>query len=243
MKPREVGCHAIIIGGGSDVDPKHYGEEHLKIPDMPKRAPFRIRLRYVASVILYPILLIVRKILSARGSKEDHDRDAFELDILDRAVKAGLPVLGICRGSQLMNIYFGGSLHQDIEGFYTEIPTIRTIFPRKRVMLEAGTHLEEILACEECPVNALHSQAVDRLGENMIVAARDEAGVIQAIEHAASPFLIGVQWHPEYLPQLDDQCRIFERMVNYAKGFEPITAHLPVGKSRSSETVHTSFTR
>lgn len=78
------------------------------------------------------------------------------------------------------------------------------------------THLEGILQMESCLVDSLHNQAVDLPGPDILVAARDLAGVVQAVEHKTYPFALGVQWHPEYLPQVKSQQRIFGKLVRLA---------------------------
>ena len=136
----------------------------------------------------------------------------LEMKLLDEAVARGLPVLGICRGEQLLNVYFGGSLHQDLPPSTPKTPPRRTILPRKRVVLEPGSRLIQLLGPDE-RVNALHRQGIDRIGEELVVAGRDRNGIVQAIEHATLPFLVGVQWHPEYLPQIGSQRAIFRALV------------------------------
>ena len=161
--------------------------------------------------------------------------------LLDDAVRRGLPVLGICRGQQLLNVYFGGSLHQDLATFYVEDPATRTILPRKRVTLEPGSRLAELLGPDE-RVNALHRQGMNTLGERLRVAARDRNGIVQAIEHESLPFVVGVQWHPEYLPQVPSQRAIFSALVRQARtriAISPDPSDFPDrARSRGAETPH-----
>src|SRR5687768_16444624 len=144
------------------------------------------------------------------------------MSLIDGAVRRRLPILGICRGNQLLNVYFGGSLHQDLNAFYVEDPETRTILPRKRLLVTTGTHLATGLSCDPCPdgsvrVNALHRQAIHRLGNGLRAAARDRNGIVQAVEHESLPFVLGVQWHPEYLPQVRGQRALFQALVREAK--------------------------
>jgi putative glutamine amidotransferase len=128
----------------------------------------------------------------------DPERDLMELRILDWATPRRVPVLGICRGAQMLNVHRGGSLHPEIHAIYAEAPRMRTPLPRKTVRIEPSSRLRALLGVECCRVNALHHQAVDRLGRGLRVVARDEAGIVQAIE-AEEGCCLGVQWHPEFL--------------------------------------------
>jgi len=150
--------------------------------------------------------------------KIDPDRDELELDALDWAEARGRPVLGICRGSQMINVHRAGSLHTDIHSVYVEAPRLRTVLPRKPVTIEPNSRLHGILQLETCRVNALHHQSVDRLGEGVRIAARDDHGIVQAIEVPDRPFLLGVQWHPEFLLTDRNQQRLFRALVAAVAG-------------------------
>jgi putative glutamine amidotransferase len=143
----------------------------------------------------------------------DPERDKLELTLLDKALPAGLPVLGICRGSQMINVALGGSLHTDIYEVYMQAPRMRTVLPRKTVHIEPDSRLHRITGCNPCRVNALHHQSVDRLGRGLRVVARDEAGIVQAIEGTGPNFLVGVQWHPELLVLSQPQQRLFSALA------------------------------
>ncbi len=147
----------------------------------------------------------------------DPDRDRLELNALERLWATDLPILGICRGSQMINVYRGGTLHQDIYEVYLTAPRMRTPLPRKRVALEGGTRLREIVGAERIVVNAIHHQAVDRLGEGLRVAARDEHAIVQAVEDPSGPFRMGVQWHPEFLFYRRSHWRLFGAFVAAAR--------------------------
>ncbi|CAN5698477.1 gamma-glutamyl-gamma-aminobutyrate hydrolase family protein [soil metagenome] len=210
----------LIIGGGADVDPKLYGQELLHIVQAPRLNQGARSLRWqLIDLLMLPLTWLVRKAAARCVSplRADPARDEMEMRLLDSAVRRRLPVLGICRGEQLINVYFGGSLHQSLKSFYVEEPDVRTILPRKRVIVEAGTRLSRVLGKRPRAVNALHQQAIDTLGASLIVAAKDRNGIIQAIEHESLPFVIGVQWHPEYLPQHKRQRAIFEALVREAR--------------------------
>ena len=146
----------------------------------------------------------------------DHARDRFEIGILEDAFERDLPVLGICRGAQLMNVVLGGSLHQDIRPMRRRTSNRRTVLPRKTVITERGTGLHALMGSDRFKVNSLHHQAIDRLGEGMRVAARDFDDLVQAVECADGGFKTGVQWHPEYLPYHKRQRRRFQALVDAA---------------------------
>ncbi|HYF53230.1 MAG TPA: gamma-glutamyl-gamma-aminobutyrate hydrolase family protein [Salinarimonas sp.] len=148
----------------------------------------------------------------------DPDRDALELRVLREALPQGVPVLGICRGAQMINVSLGGSLHTDIHAVYVEAPRMRTVLARKMVAIEPGSRLDRILRCNPCRVNALHHQSVDRLGRGLRVVARDESGIVQAIETMEDRFLLGVQWHPELLVTRQPHQRLFAALVEAARG-------------------------
>jgi putative glutamine amidotransferase len=150
----------------------------------------------------------------------DPERDKLELGLLKAALPAQLPILGICRGSQMINVALGGTLHTDIYEVYVQAPKMRTVLPRKTVTVEADSRLNGILRCNPCQVNALHHQSVDRLGRGLRIAARDESGIVQAIENGSGPFLLGVQWHPELLFWKKPQQRLFAALAAAAREAE-----------------------
>jgi putative glutamine amidotransferase len=143
----------------------------------------------------------------------DPERDALERDVVQAAMARGVPVLGICRGAQMLNVALGGTLHADAYAVYARSREFRTILPRKRLCIEPGTRLRELAGPAPMTVNALHSQAVDRLGAGLRVAARDEGGMVQAVERCAEPFALGVQWHPEHLFYAGRQRALFAALV------------------------------
>jgi putative glutamine amidotransferase len=150
----------------------------------------------------------------------DPDRDKLELGLLKAALPSRLPILGICRGSQMINVALGGTLHTDIYEIYVQAPKMRTVLPRKRVSIVPGTRLDRILSCNPCQVNALHHQSVDKLGQGLRVAAEDESGIVQAVESENAPFLLGVQWHPELLVWKKPQQRLFAALAQAARQVE-----------------------
>lgn len=224
-RPRtEDGLQGLIIGGGADVDPDAYQQEHVLEEYLNRtihhpRKNLLQRVGRLARLAYYPVLFFMRKLLSRskKGWSLDKARDHLEFQLLDRAVKKGLPILGICRGSQLINVYFGGTLHQDINTFYCEEPNPSSVFPVKRVFIKSDSKLAGVLGMNRLKVNALHHQAVKMPGNNVEIVAQEPNGVVQGVEHLEAPFVVGVQWHPEYLPQRKPQRRIFKALAEAAR--------------------------
>ncbi|MCG5499323.1 gamma-glutamyl-gamma-aminobutyrate hydrolase family protein [Ectothiorhodospira lacustris] len=202
----------LVIGGGADVDPGLYGQDPLSLMKEIEATERRGRQRLLGFV-LYPLLWLLRRTLFTRLEGEDQGRDRLEEALIRMARERGLPLLGICRGMQLLNVVHGGTLHQELSGFYQECPQVRSILPRKQVVLEPGCRLAQLAGPTPLAVNALHNQAVDRLGTGVIIAAREPSGVVQAIEVGGEPMLIGVQWHPEFLPHKDRHQALFRGLV------------------------------
>ncbi|MDF2234871.1 gamma-glutamyl-gamma-aminobutyrate hydrolase family protein [Albimonas sp. CAU 1670] len=151
----------------------------------------------------------------------DAERDAMELRVLDHALPLDLPVLGICRGAQMLNIHRGGDIHQEVREAYVDVPEMWTPLPVKTVTTEPGVRLREVIGRETFRVNSLHHQAIDRLGEGLRIAARDEWGVVQAIEDASARFRFGVQWHPEFLLWRRPHRRLFRAFAAAVHGAGP----------------------
>lgn len=154
-------------------------------------------------------------------SSIDPERDLFEIEMIRHALDTRLPVLGICRGAQLINVVLGGSLHPDLRPLRRRTSNRHTPWPRKLALLDESGLLHEIFKKECWRINSLHHQAVDRLGEGLRVAARDLDGFVQAVESTSHPWLVGVQWHPEYLLYLRRQHRLFRHLVDRAAAARP----------------------
>jgi putative glutamine amidotransferase len=148
----------------------------------------------------------------------DPDRDRLEMGLLEALAGSPTPVLGVCRGAQMMALWRHGSLIPDIYDHYPDLPKMRTVLPRKHVLLEPDSRLAALMGGTETRVNSLHHQAVDDPGDGFRVSARDRRGVSQAIEHLGDRFLFGVQWHPEYLPQKRAHQRLYRGLLAAAKG-------------------------
>ena len=144
---------------------------------------------------------------SEPGTLHDPERDATTLPLIRKAVKAGVPVLGVCRGFQEMNVAFGGTLHQkvhEVPGYDdhrddTSLPLDVQYGPAHDVMLEPGGLLRAMAGSDRVLVNSLHSQGIDRLGPGLVVEARATDGLIEAFQvRDAARFAVAVQWHPEW---------------------------------------------
>ncbi|MBK1705083.1 gamma-glutamyl-gamma-aminobutyrate hydrolase family protein [Halochromatium glycolicum] len=149
--------------------------------------------------------------------KYDPERDALESAVIDRALARGLPLLGICRGAQLLNVRLGGNLFQELRSRRKQTSNRWTIFPLKTLCIEPGTELEQLLGAPRARINSLHNQGIDRLGDGLVVAGRDLDGIVQAIEAPEHCCLRGVQWHPEFLLYSHGQRRLFAELVEAAR--------------------------
>ena len=147
----------------------------------------------------------------------DLARDELEHDLVDAAARRGIPVLGVCRGAQMINVAMGGSLEQDAYGTFTRSDLHWTVLPRKTVSVIPGSHLADVVGEDPMTVNALHRQSVKSIGTGLEVAAVDGGGMVQAIESSADTYLLGVQWHPEYLFYTPRQRAIFADLIEAAK--------------------------
>lgn len=151
------------------------------------------------------------------------ERDQYELALLEEALKQNKPVLGICRGAQLINSAFGGNLVADIEAKLPKSKTkhIQELEPEK------GTHgiticqnsiLYRILKEPSLVVNSFHHQAVNQVGKGLKASSWTDDGLIESIEGTEFKFLVGVQWHPEIMSGNDLASQLlFQRFVEATK--------------------------
>ncbi len=156
------------------------------------------------------------------------DRDAWELALLRGARERGIPVFGICRGLQVINVAFGGSLHQHLpEALGTERYRLGGgVFAENTVRITDGTRLAGLLGAGEYVVHSYHHQGVDRVGTGLAVTARTDDGLVQGLELPGDEYLVAVQWHPE--ENAADR-RLFLGLVAAASAFRARrTASAPV---------------
>lgn len=148
--------------------------------------------------------------------KFDPARDELEIRWIKEALARDLPLLGICRGAQLINVVLGGTLHQDIRDLRKHTHNRPGLLPTKRVALGADSRIRDICQREKLRVNSLHHQAIDRPGDTLQIVARDRDNICQAVECSGSRRILGVQWHPEYLFYVVSQLRLFRWLVRQA---------------------------
>jgi len=142
--------------------------------------------------------------------------DRFELELACAADALGMPLLGICRGAQALNVARGGTLHQHIEGHrQAELATI----PTHAVRIATRSRAARVLGAHAAEVNSFHHQAVDLLGDGLVATAWALDGTIEGVEDPRHPFLLGVQWHAETLIDDAAQLALFAALV------EAATAH------------------
>jgi putative glutamine amidotransferase len=141
--------------------------------------------------------------------------DRFELELARAADAAGMPLLGICRGAQALNVARGGTLHQHVEGHrQAELATQ----PVHAVRIAPRSRAARVLGARATQVNSFHHQACDELGEHLVATAWAPDGTIEAIEDRRHPFLLGVQWHAETLVDEASQLALFRALVHAASG-------------------------
>jgi putative glutamine amidotransferase len=177
----------FVLSGGGDVDPALYGGN-----------------------------------LDATVHSIDPERDAFERALIPLVLDADKPLFAICRGVQVLNVALGGSLYEDIASAlpaaqrHDWYPNSPRDYLAHTVEIEPGSRLAEILGTHKLRTNSLHHQAIRQPAPALEVVARTEDGVIEAVELPGKRFAIGVQWHPECLPDEPAMQRLFLEFVNAA---------------------------
>ena len=188
------GAHGLLLTGGDDVEPARYGET-----------------------------------ADPSVTVEDAARDTFEFGLVAAARRQGLPVLAICRGIQVLNVASGGTLVQDVPSQVAgalehklAAPPHQSYELAHEVWLEKDSLLSRLMRerlsdTDSCDVNSRHHQAVKDLAPGFRATATAPDGVIEAIEDPASPFCLGVQWHPENFWRTGEFRPLFEGFLDEAR--------------------------
>lgn len=152
-------------------------------------------------------------------------KDEYELGLFGKAYERKMPIFGICRGNQLINVALGGSLYQDIN---SQIPGSFGHYPKDTpedelyhsVKLVEGSKLHGIMGADRLQVNSFHHQAIRTLGKNLVVTAVSKDNIIEAVESTEDRYLLGVQWHPECLTKrYEIFLKLFSRFVQEAAAY------------------------
>ena len=168
---------ALILAGGSDIDPASYGAKP------------------------HP---------ETRGTRPERDR--FELALGTRALERDMPVLGICRGMEMLNVIQGGTLNQHLADLELHRHT-PGVFTDHRVRLEPGSLAERVVGAERTEVKSAHHQGLEELSEGVVTSGYADDGVVEAIELPGRSFAVGVLWHPEE----DERSRVVGSFVDEAR--------------------------
>lgn len=179
----------IVLVGGGDIEPSRFnGSPHPRVYDV------------------------------------DQERDEMEIELVQMAAQDGKPLLGICRGAQVINVAMGGTLYTDIadqlkgalkHDYFPNYPR-DTLAHKVKIM--DRTLLEKIIGEDEIQVNSLHHQGLARIGEELRVSAWSPDGLAEAVELLGHPFLMGVQWHPEWLTHHPAHFALIETFIQIAAG-------------------------
>ncbi|AZR72319.1 hypothetical protein BBF96_02270 [Anoxybacter fermentans] len=151
----------------------------------------------------------------------DPERDFFELHLAKIALEKNLPILGICRGCQVLNVAAGGTIVQDIPSFYGKDKvhkhkqTAPRWYPTHSVEIVKGSKLEAIFKTNKITVNSYHHQSVKEPAPGFIVSAKAKDGIIEAIEGIEYKYALGIQWHPELMWQKYPQFKnLFQSFID-----------------------------
>ena len=177
----------LILAGGGDLDPTHYGEDS------------QYEIQYT-----HPL------------------RDRFELLLVKATLAQERPILGICRGIQVLNVAMGGTLYQDIQEQIGEAMIHRQVapagHPTHAVKVEPGSLLARLVGQPMLQVNSFHHQAVRAVAPGLVVSAWANKCTIEAIEAPSHHFVLGVQWHPETMWEKDKLAKaLFDGLIESAK--------------------------
>lgn len=188
----------VLLSGGHDISPDSYGENDSGV---------------------------------CRGI--DKERDRVEFTLLAQSLKKRIPILAICRGIQVLNVHMRGTLYQHITDIQSSIEHDYSTNENRShiahtVNLIPNSQLQKILSTASIAVNSIHHQAINELGEGLLVSGRAEDGIVEAVEIPEQEFCIGVQWHPEELQNGDTQ-KLFSSFITSAYKYH--TKNRPEGLS------------
>ncbi len=147
----------------------------------------------------------------------DQRRDETDFRLLSRAEELNIPVLGICRGAQFINVFRGGSLCQNVTPLRKNTRHRPLLLPMQTVRVVSDSRLGEVMRIPVIGANRIHSQSIKKLGKHLRVVAVDNDLFVQAIENTQGQWLMGIQWHPEYLLYHGGHRRIFGHLVQAAE--------------------------
>lgn len=151
--------------------------------------------------------------VSSDGLEIDNERDLFEYKMFHEIFPMRKPILGICRGIQVLNVFLGGSLYQHIEGHMQKKREER----EQSVTISPDGLLYSIVGTEKIKTNSFHHQSIKTLGEHLFCNAVSSDGCVEAIHHTGHRFFLGLQWHPELYYKKDPAMRrVFEEFVRAA---------------------------
>ena len=150
-------------------------------------------------------------------------RDKLELSLYKWAIEKDLPVFGICRGIQIMNVAIGGSLYQDIPSQFTYRLTHKVLVNKDDswhdIKIQSGSLLNQITGDTTAQVNSRHHQSLKVIGEGFTVTAQSNDGIIEAIEDRSKRFMLGVQYHPERMFKASDSSELREHAAKLFEAF------------------------
>lgn len=146
------------------------------------------------------------------------ERDVFDMNLLALAKERKLPIMGICRGHQIINVYHKGSLYQDLPDFATikHSQNQRAGLPTHSLVIEADSHLAQLLGTTEVMINSHHHQIVKEVGEGLKVVGRAKDGVVEAMEATDYPYLRTYQFHPEMMRHTELNKLVFKDFIKAA---------------------------
>ncbi|MBV9301861.1 MAG: gamma-glutamyl-gamma-aminobutyrate hydrolase family protein [Acidobacteriaceae bacterium] len=151
-----------------------------------------------------------------KTERPEDERDRVELDLIHEAIQRDLPIVAICRGLQILNVYHGGTLIQHLSTAERHDPDhTNAALIAHEVTIEPGTLLADIAGANSLQVNSRHHQAANRIGAGLHISARDsEDGTVEALERRDKQFVLAVQWHPEdQVFKRPEQMRLFQRFA------------------------------